>query len=287
LNLSQWTWEESVAWLRQQPDQKALVRACYYDDPLLGAAQRFARSDEWRALRTFLPRPAGLALDIGAGRGISSYALAANGWQVVALEPDPGSLVGSGAILELARETSLPIRVEEAFGEAMPFDDHTFDLVYGREVLHHARDLTRLCLEAARVLKPGGRLLVTRETVISRPEDLAVFLNNHPLHKYFGGENAFLLERYISALTDSGLIINKILGPLDSSINLYPFDDELAGISYRKRNYRRIRHLLARSLYGARSTLAHLLPRSVAHRYFQVLDAPGRLFSFIAQKPAG
>jgi SAM-dependent methyltransferase len=236
-------------------------------------------------MRAYLPHPAGLVLDIGAGRGISSYALAFGGWQVVALEPDPSSLVGCGAIRELARETSLPIRVKEAYGEAMPFDDNTFDLVHGREVLHHARDLSKLCLEAARVLKPGGWLLVTRETVISRQEDLAIFLNNHPLHKFFGGENAFLLDRYISAITDSGLKIKKILGPLDSPINFYPFDEEAPGISTRQRLPRNIRHFIVRYLYRPRSILAHSLPRSVAYRFFRVLDTPGRLFSYIAQKP--
>ena len=134
-----------MVWLRQQPDQEALVRACYYDDPLLAAAQRFARSDEWRAVRAFLPHFPGLVIDIGAGRGISSYALARDGWQVVALEPDPSILLGAGAIRDLMRETGLPIMVEEAYGEAIPFKDNTFDLVYGREVLHHARSLNALC----------------------------------------------------------------------------------------------------------------------------------------------
>jgi SAM-dependent methyltransferase len=261
------------------------VRACYYDDPLLAAAQRFARSDEWRAVRAYLPHRPGRAIDIGAGRGISSFALAGNGWQVVALEPDPSLLVGSGAICNLARETGLPIMVGEAYGEAMPFEDNTFDLVYGREVLHHARNLPQLCLEVARLLKPGGHFLLTRETVISYPEDLDIFLKNHPLHKYFGGENAFLLDNYLSAISASGLKLQNILGPLDTPINFYPFDDELPGISKIKQFYRKIRHLQIRSLYGVRSALAHTLPRVIARRLFSVLDSPGRLFSFYAKKP--
>lgn len=281
----QWTWEESVAWLRQQPDQQALVRACYYDDPLLVAAQRFARSEEWRALRAFLPHPAGRALDIGAGRGISSYALALAGWQVVALEPDPSNLVGARAILSLARESSLPILVEEAIAEAAPFDDCTFDLVYGREVLHHSLDLSRLCQEAARVLKPGGQFVVTRETVISNPEDLTIFLDKHPLHKYFGGENALLLDRYLSAMRDSGLDILRVLGPLDNPINFHPYDDASHFSNTRKRLLHSLHRFLVRSLYGVRSKLVHMLPERLAYALFHALDAPGRLYSFIANKP--
>jgi SAM-dependent methyltransferase len=287
LNTDKWTWEQSVAWLRQQPDQQALVRACYYDDPLLAAAQRFLKSDEWQALRTYLPRHPGRVIDIGAGRGISTYALAREGWQVVALEPDTSFLVGSGAIRDLACETGLPITVEEAFGEAMPFEDNSFDLVYGREVLHHANDLLLLCLEVARLLKPGGWFIVTRETVISRPQDLDIFLEKHPLHKFFGGENAFLLDSYLSAISASGLVIKKILGPLDNPINFQPFDYEYHEPNIRKQVCRKVRHWLVRSFYGVRSALAHRLPQKYALRFFSALEAPGRLYSFIAQKPSG
>ena len=40
-----------------------------------------------------IPRKAGRALDLGAGNGILSYALAREGWSVTAVEPDPSALV--------------------------------------------------------------------------------------------------------------------------------------------------------------------------------------------------
>jgi len=82
------TWEQAVVWLRQQTNQRALVEAAYYDDPLLLAAMRYHASDEWSAIRTLLPKHDRNALDVGAGRGIASYALAKEGYEVVALEPD-------------------------------------------------------------------------------------------------------------------------------------------------------------------------------------------------------
>ncbi len=45
------TWEESVQWLRNQPNQQELVWAAFYDDPLLDAAKRYAKSSEWLAVR--------------------------------------------------------------------------------------------------------------------------------------------------------------------------------------------------------------------------------------------
>ena len=195
------SWEAAVVWLRNQPDQAELVRACFYDDPLRDAAERYYASTEWQAVRELAGGKRGTALDLGAGRGISSYALARDGWCVCALEPDPSNVVGAGAICALAQEANLNIRVEQNWGESLPYPDASFDLVHGRQVLHHARDLDKLCREAARVLKPGGIFIATREHVISRPEDLPAFLESHPLHKLYGGEHAYLLDEYLGAIT--------------------------------------------------------------------------------------
>ncbi|MDB9521113.1 hypothetical protein PN480_03975, partial [Dolichospermum circinale CS-1225] len=70
-----YSWEEAVQWLRNQPEKQELVQHCYYDDPLESAAERFSQSEEWTALIQLLkPKIPGKVLDIGAGRGISSYA---------------------------------------------------------------------------------------------------------------------------------------------------------------------------------------------------------------------
>ena len=92
------SWEEAVLWLRNQPDQLPLVRAGFYDDPLIEAARRYRISTEWQTVRRYLPAGQGRALDLGAGRGIASYALACEGWAVTAVEPDSSAIVGAGAI---------------------------------------------------------------------------------------------------------------------------------------------------------------------------------------------
>ncbi len=211
-----------MIWLRNQPEQAELVRSCFYDDPLIDAAKRYYESSEWQAVRAFLPQPPKRVLDLGAGRGISAYALARDGWQVDALEPDPSDIVGVGAIRSLAKEANLNIQVEQTWGEKLPYADATFDVVHGRQVLHHAHDLKQLCSEAARVLKPGGVFVATREHVLSRAEDLPVFLDNHPLHKLYGGEHAYTLREYKRALSDGGIKLTKVLNPFQTEINLYP-----------------------------------------------------------------
>jgi len=216
------TWEQAVLALRTQPGSHDLVQACFYDDPLLAAAKRYAASTEWAAVRALIGPVAGAALDIGAGRGISSFALARDGWAVTALEPDDSAVVGGRAIRQLAQDAQLPITVVQEWGEQLPFGDASFELVHCRQVLHHARDLRQLCSEVARVLKPGGRFVATREHVVSRQADVPAFQAAHPLHRLYGGENAFPLSEYLGAIGEAGIHVDTVLNPKESDINLYP-----------------------------------------------------------------
>lgn len=271
------TWEDAVAWLLAQPEHHELCRSCYYDRPPLAAAQRFWASEEWQALRGYMPAPRGAALDVGAGMGVAAYALARDDWRTVALEPDASDLVGAGAIRRLAGEAGLDIEVVQEWGESLPFPDASFDLVHARQVLHHARDLPRFCRELHRVLKPGGVLLATREHVVSSSAQLPAFLAGHALHKYYGGENAFTRNAYRQALTGAGLQMLHDLGPLQSVINYAPFTEHsLVGEITRRAGRLPGGALLARMLLAPpwRQPALSLLSR---------LDRrPGRLHTFVA-----
>jgi ubiquinone/menaquinone biosynthesis C-methylase UbiE len=274
------SWEEAITWLRNNPEQQELVYHCYYDDPLDQAAERFSNSEEWTAVRNLLNyHIPGKVLDLGAGRGISSYAFAKSGCIVTALEPDPSSLVGAGAILTLSKVTHLPISIIQKYGETLPLDDNSFDIVYGRAVLHHAQDLSRLCKEAARILRPGGIFLATREHVISNKENLQIFLDNHPLHSLYGGENAYLLKEYQHAIIGAGLKLLKTLGPFESEINYFPMT---------KAEFLIKMNSFATNLLG--SFLASILFRSSIVLKFcgwllsLISNTPGRLYSFQAIK---
>jgi SAM-dependent methyltransferase len=281
------SWEEAVVWLREQPNKQELVKAAYYDDPLLDTANRYHSSEEWQEIRKFYPVNVSAiktmrALDVGAGRGIASFALAKDGFVVDALEPDNSAIVGAKAIRGLAKEANLPITVSENFSETLPYDDASFDVVFARAVLHHTKDLGKACQEFYRVLKPGGVFIAVREHVLSKKEDLPVFLDAHPLHNLYGGENAFLLSEYQSAISQSGFLLSTTLSPLESSINYSPYTlrSLQAEISQQIGGRIPLGASLLKSLFAIPPIwfLTQKLLTSVDNR-------PGRLYSFIARKP--
>ncbi len=274
------SWEAAVSWLLAQPDKQELVRNCYFDASPAVAAKRYWSGAEWQAIQCFLPPVAGRALDLGAGRGIASFALAKEGWSVIALEPDPSELVGGGAIRQIAQSEQLPIEVLQEFGERIPCDTASFELVFARQVLHHARDLPALCAEVFRLLKPGGRLIAVRDHVVSSPDDLSAFFKIHPLQQLYGGENALQVEQYLSALRAAGFRVEKVLRPFDSVINYAPYTYD----SLRDELKQRLQRIpLGRAM-------GHLLDvdfiMSVSLTIMSRLDQrPGRLYSFVCSKP--
>lgn len=275
------TWEQAVSWLRSQPEQETLVKYCYYDDPIESAAERFSNSQEWFAVEKLLQgHLAGKVLDLGAGRGISSYAFAKAGCSVTALEPDPSALVGAQAIQSLIAKTQMAIQTVQEYGETLPFTANTFDIVYGRAVLHHAQDLDKLCQEASRVLKPGGIFIATREHIISHKEDLPTFLQSHPLHNLYGGENAYLLTEYTNAIAKAGLKLKRMIAPYQSVVNYAPmtkqeFQTQLS---------------TALDRYCGSKLATILADNKITQQLYgwmlsQKSNYPGRHYSFLAIKP--
>jgi ubiquinone/menaquinone biosynthesis C-methylase UbiE len=275
--MSKMTWEETVIHFRSQPKNKQISRDAYLEEDLIQNIERFNNSEEWaetlKEISSLIPNKKPIkVLDIGAGNGISSLGFALSGYEVTALEPDTSNTVGSGAIKFLASHYKLNnITIIEAFGENLPFEDESFDIVYGRQVMHHAHHLNNFVKEAARVLKKGGILMTVRDHVIKDDKDKERFFERHPLHKYYGGENAFLFNEYSGAMLQANLVIKKVLSPSQSSINYSPWSKE------------RIAEFI-NSKFGkvfCNSLSVNLLWKVNQYR---LETLPGKLYSFIAIK---
>jgi len=265
------TWEEAVIYLKSDESQKQLVLDSYFDDPIELATDRFYKSAEWTNVKEILSEiKPGKALDIGAGRGISTYALAKDGWEVTATEPDNSNIVGAGAIRELIAKTNIKVQISDSYGENLPFENNSFDLVYMRQALHHANNIQKLCNEVFRVLKNGGTFIASREHVVDNQKSLKKFLETHPLQRYYGGEHAYKLKVYKNAILNSGLRIKKILYPFSNDINLAP----LTKIELKRTIEKKIKIKI---------------PLPIMIMIFRSLDIfykqPGRLFTFICRKP--
>jgi ubiquinone/menaquinone biosynthesis C-methylase UbiE len=279
-----YTYEESLHWMRSQPEHSELVELCYLDTDNLVAAKRFTSSEEFaeiiRLLKLKNSSKQLKILDLGCGSGIASYAFASLGHEVTAVDPDQSEDVGLGATSRLSYVVhNGSISTVEAFAENLPFADSTFDIVYARQALHHFSDLYKGLSECSRVLKANGLLLATREHVISDENQLKEFLDNHILHQLHGGENAHTLKNYISALQHASFRNIKTFAPFDNVINHFPESNA----DVKGRLYQSLQKKLGKVIV---SILIKLAPLENYYRQHlsRSCNYPGRLYSFLCLK---
>jgi ubiquinone/menaquinone biosynthesis C-methylase UbiE len=131
------------------------------------------------------------ALEIGAGTGYFTLNLMLAGLigQATCSDISPGMLA---TLDENAKRLGLQVRTHEADAESLPFQDESFDLVFGHAVLHHIPDLPRAFSEFERVLAPGGTVLFAGE-----PSRYGDRIAGYP--KRFAGAIAPLWRRAIGA----------------------------------------------------------------------------------------
>jgi ubiquinone/menaquinone biosynthesis C-methylase UbiE/catechol 2,3-dioxygenase-like lactoylglutathione lyase family enzyme len=98
------------------------------------------------------------ALDVSTGGGHTALALAAHVAMMTASDLTPRMLAAARDFLAASGVTNADFVIADA--ERLPFLDASFDLVTVRIAPHHYASLPTAVREMARVLKPGGRLLV-------------------------------------------------------------------------------------------------------------------------------
>jgi 2-polyprenyl-6-hydroxyphenyl methylase / 3-demethylubiquinone-9 3-methyltransferase len=95
------------------------------------------------------------ALDVGCGGGLLAEDFAAMGCEVTGIDPSEPSLAAARAHAEAS---GLRIAYVRASGDALPFDNDAFAIVYCCDVLEHIASWDAVIGEMARVLAPGGVL---------------------------------------------------------------------------------------------------------------------------------
>jgi len=124
-------------------------------------AEEARKRDYSELVRWCMPGPDDRALDVAAGPGFLSAALLPEVARAVAYD-------SSAALLAHA-----PDGVEQVTGDAaaLPFDDRSFDVITCVHSLHHLPDAAAVLGEMARVLAPGGRLVVQDYVADPDPEE--------------------------------------------------------------------------------------------------------------------
>lgn len=108
-----------------------------------------------KALGELPDAPFGDALEIGAGTGYFTLNLLGAG----VIERATATDISPGMLKRLERNATAldrEVTTVQADAERLPFDDGSFDLVFGHAVLHHIPDLDVAFAEFMRVLRPGG-----------------------------------------------------------------------------------------------------------------------------------
>jgi ubiquinone/menaquinone biosynthesis C-methylase UbiE len=135
-------------------------------------------------------------LDLGTGTGRMLELLAPLAHRAVGVDQSPAMLNVARAHLEHAGLRNVQLRQGDIY--ALPVERDTYDLVIIHQVLHYLDDPARAMREAARALRPGGRLVV----VDFAPHGHE-FLREQHAHRRLG----FSREEIEGFMQDAGLAI--------------------------------------------------------------------------------
>jgi 2-polyprenyl-6-hydroxyphenyl methylase/3-demethylubiquinone-9 3-methyltransferase len=131
----------------RQPDSPFYLMQCSVNPARLGFFKR-------KLVTELNINPQGKsALEVGCGGGILAKEIALMGFAVTGIDPSEQSIRMAA---DHANASGLRINYDTGIGEALPYRDGAFDVVFCCDVLEHVCDLPKVISEISRVLKPGG-----------------------------------------------------------------------------------------------------------------------------------
>ncbi len=147
-------------------------------------------------------------LDAGCGTGWFSKAAVDRGARVTSMD------LGDKLLREVKKKCDS--EVVQGDVQRMPFDNEAFDVVICTEVIEHTIQPRRSVSELARVVRPGGVLVLTCPNKVWHP--VVVMANKLKLRPYEGLENWVGWREITRWLNEEGMIVEKKIG-----FNIIPF----------------------------------------------------------------
>lgn len=188
------------------------------DDKKAQAQQRFgqyaqgyvtsathAEGDDLERLVTLAqPQADWLALDVATGGGHTALKFAPYVGKVVASDLTPAMLNAARAFIHERGAANIVFSAGDA--EALPFADNTFDLVTCRIAPHHFPDCFRFIQECARVIRPGG-VLVIQDHLLPDDDRAARYIDSFERLRDPSHVRAFADYEWRGMFLDAGLTV--------------------------------------------------------------------------------
>ncbi len=162
-----------------------------------------------RILELLEKEDSGLLLDAPTGTGKLSYILKEKGFDVIAGDIDE----------DVVQDKNIQFKKID-LNASLPFGDHSLDFVINVEGLEHLENPHYTIKEFARVLKSGGKLIITTPNVLNIFSRLRYFLIGYHEHfgDYYADENNFYVlhinpvgfPEIDFALRGAGLVIEEV-----------------------------------------------------------------------------
>lgn len=141
-------------------------------------------------------------VDLGTAAGHVALALAPGARLVVGVDPARAMLREARRLAGTRGATNVGLVTSGA--DPLPFRDASIDLVTCRYAAHHFPDLPGALLEIARVLRPGGRLLIV-DTIAPEDDTLDAFINEVEAIRDPSHAHDYRLSEWAAALGAFGM----------------------------------------------------------------------------------
>jgi arsenite methyltransferase len=149
-------------------------------------------------------------LDLGSGAGFDAFLAAravGKSGRVIGVDMTPAMLDKARGNARKGGYENVEFRLGEI--ENLPAADHTVDIIISNCVINLSPDKERVFREAFRVLKPGGRLMVSDIVLLNR---LSAALKES-IEAYVGCvAGAVMKEDYLRAIREAGFVDIEIVG---------------------------------------------------------------------------
>jgi ubiquinone/menaquinone biosynthesis C-methylase UbiE len=147
-------------------------------------SEREERMGQAEHRQAMLHGVSGRVVELGAGNGINFRYYPADVSEVVAVEPEPYL---RDRAHDAARRAPAEVKVADALGGALPFEDASFDAAVVSLVLCSVPDQGEVLRDLFRVVRPGGELRFYEHVRAADPRHARVQDAITPVWRLFGG----------------------------------------------------------------------------------------------------